>query len=127
MKMSDDGSAYRYIYDATSLRVVDGDTLDVEIDLGLDVRVHTRLRLYGLDAPELHARDHAERERAEAARDRLIDLVMDHPLVLRTVKDRREKYGRYLAEVQALGPDSRWVDVNRTLLDEGLAVAVRYD
>lgn len=122
----DDGT-YRYIYDAMALRVVDGDTLDVEIDLGLDVRHRTRLRLYGLDAPELHARDPRERERAEAARDRLIELVADRPLILRTIKDHREKYGRYLAEVTARGHEDQLVDVNRTLLDEGLAVAVHYD
>lgn len=96
------------------LKVVDGDTLHVDADLGCDVRVAMTLRLYGINAPEtstpegLTARSYVEMW--VAGRGPRFEL--------RTVKDKREKYGRYLADLVDAGGASLVAD----LLEAGHAV-----
>lgn len=108
-----------YEYSARAVAVVDGDTIDLDISLGLDIHHHTRVRLLGVDTPELHSPDPQQREAAQAAKAFVVSQVMDNPLTVRTVKDRREKFGRYLAEVFS-GGDT--VSVNEQLLNRGYAV-----
>lgn len=83
------------------LRVVDGDTLHVLADLGLDITVAMVLRLYGVNAPERST------PAGPDATDYVRRWVANHGPVfeLLTVKDRREKYGRYLADLVPLAGD----------------------
>ena len=81
-----------YEYDAKILRVVDGDTLAVECDLGFDVSTRLNVRLSGLDAPE---RNTVEGKAAIAWLEVEI-ATRGSDCTLRTIKDRREKFGRYL-------------------------------
>lgn len=83
-----------YAYRATILSVHDGDSLTCDVDLGFRIRQTMPLRLLGLDAPELRT------EQGRAARDWLTARLPAGTIVLvRTVRDRREKYGRLLADV----------------------------
>jgi micrococcal nuclease len=107
-----------YTYKAEILNVVDGDTVDVRIDLGLRVYHVTRLRLNGINAPELHSKIKAEVVRAKASRDRLIELINGKTVTVQTFKDRTEKYGRYLAEITLDG-----TSINQQMITEGLAVS----
>ena len=87
-----------YEYEARVIKVIDGDTVDVDIDLGMDVHIKQRLRILGIDAPEIPAIG----IEGEAARDWLRKyLLPGDTVIVRTVKDRKEKYGRYLASIQA--------------------------
>ena len=91
-----------YIYNARVLRVVDGDTLDVEIDLGFDISIYERIRLYGINAPESRTRDLKEKERGIAATKFVESLVMgsgDYRCLMKTKYDRRGKFGRVLADI----------------------------
>lgn len=106
-----------YEYRAALVRVIDGDTLVVVLDLGFDVKLKQTLRLAGINTPELHAADATARAKAKAARERLASLVGTGDLTIRTVKDAREKYGRYLAHVVL--PDG--MTANDVLLAENLA------
>lgn len=106
-------------YRARIAKVVDGDTVDVDIDLGLGVHKLERCRLRGLNAPELHSKNAAEKARGLAAKKRLAELVEGVALFVITVKDEREKYGRYLVDV--LLPDRR--SVNAILISEGVCKA----
>lgn len=102
-----------YEYRSTVLRVVDGDTIDCRVDLGFDVGMDMRLRLAGLDAPERNT------ESGRIASLWLADrLHAGTEIVVKTQKDRREKFGRYLAEVFLLGDT---ISINQTMLDAGLA------
>ena len=81
-----------------------------------------KLRLFGIDAPELRARkDHplaeGERERAIAARDALRTMILDQDVVLCTLKDKQGKYGRYLARISTIDG----LDINQWLIDQGHA------
>jgi micrococcal nuclease len=81
-----------YEYRGEVIHVVDGDTVDVRIDLGLEIQREIRLRLYGIDAAERFT------DLGKMATEALRDLFTGNPLVtVRTFKDRTEKYGRYLA------------------------------
>jgi endonuclease YncB( thermonuclease family) len=89
---------------ATLVRVIDGDTLLVRARVWLDLEVVTRVRLRGVNAPELRSRDEAERDRAEAARAYVTALVEGAPLVLTAIG--QDKYGgRVVASVTAAGED----------------------
>ncbi|HWJ72388.1 MAG TPA: thermonuclease family protein [Kaistia sp.] len=91
---------------ASDLTAVDGDT----VRLGDE-----RIRIIGLDAPELHARCRAEKRLAERARDRMAELISgDHVEVIRST--RKDKYRRTLAIIRVNG-----VDVARVMIFEGLA------
>jgi micrococcal nuclease len=84
----------KYCYDAVVIRVIDGDTLVVDIDLGLRVWARGQhVRLLGINMPERVT------TLGILATSQLGDLVYARTVLLRTVKDRDDKYGRLLATV----------------------------
>jgi len=84
----------KFQYPAKLISVVDGDTVDLQVDLGFRMTIRDRFRLYGINAPEI--RGH-ERARGLAAKVFLKELLADQDINLHTHKDRRGKYGRWLA------------------------------
>lgn len=86
-----------YEYAARLERVVDADTLDVRVDLGFGVWVNQRIRLLGLNAPEKNTQE--GKEAIAYVQAWLNDVGPE--LTLRTVLDRKEKYGRYLGTIVA--------------------------
>lgn len=105
-----------YQYRARIINVVDGDTVDAKCDLGLDVSINLRLRLLGINTPE---RGQAGYKEATAAVKRWVDANPD--VLINTVKDRTEKYGRYLATITA--STAPFFSLNQALLDQNLAVS----
>lgn len=83
------------------LGVVDGDTLNVGVDLGMNVAINTTLRLYGINAPELSTPE------GVAAKAWAVTWFQQHcpagRFTIQTQRDTTEKYGRYLATV--IAPD----------------------
>lgn len=102
-------------YKALILNVVDGDTVDAQIDVGFKIHTIQRLRLLGINAPEKHG------ETIEAglkSKQYLSDLILGKEVMVQTVKDATEKYGRYLANI--------YIDnifINQLMLESGNAVA----
>ena len=110
-----------YTYKAKLDRVIDGDTIDVNIDLGFDITVHKRVRLAGIDTPESRTRDLEEKKRGLAAKQRLIELLDKGDLVVES-KD-VGKYGRVLGVLHIYPEDLGLpVNVNNKLVEEGYAV-----
>jgi micrococcal nuclease len=109
-----------YTYKAKCTRVVDGDTIDADIDLGFDITIHKRIRLAGIDSPESRTRDLEEKKRGLASKDRLIELIDKGDLILES----REvgKYGRVLGTLHIQQEDSEPININDTLVKEGYAV-----
>ena len=66
-----------YQYKAKLIRVVDGDTVDAMIDCGFSTFKKERIRLYGINTPEVRTRDKKEKEKGLAAKDRLIQLIQE--------------------------------------------------
>ncbi len=88
-----------YYYKAEVTRIVDGDTVDVAIDLGFSVSTKTRLRLYGINAPESRTRDKKEKKRGLAAKARLKELIDQNDGWVYMQSKEKGKYGRYLANI----------------------------
>ena len=109
-----------YEYSCTVDRVVDGDTIDVILDLGFDIMFRSRVRLYGIDTPESRTRNKDEKVRGKMAGSFLKDAVdSGAQVVIQTkLKDSRGKYGRVLGNVIVDG-----ININQQMIDNYLAVA----
>jgi len=113
-----------YHYKAFVTQVYDGDTVTVDIDLGLHTWMKgEKLRLYRINAPELRGE---EKEAGKISRDYLKKLVWKKELVIETIKDKREKYGRYLAEIWLPLENGSYMNVNDELVKKGYAVYKDY-
>ena len=107
-----------YTYKAKLDRVIDGDTIDANIDLGFDVTIHKRIRLTGIDTPESRTRDLEEKARGLASKARLVELLDEGDFILES----REvgKFGRVLGTIYTIAEES--ININDTLVEEGYAV-----
>ena len=87
-----------YHYKAKVLRVVDGDTYDMEVDLGFGIKFNARFRLNGIDTPETwRPKSEAEREHGERATARVKELIEGKEATIYSYK--LGIYGRYSADV----------------------------
>ena len=101
-----------FTYSAKVKRVIDGDTVDLLVDLGLRVTVDARVRLLGLNAPEKNT------SAGVAAKQFLEGLLGNAAsLTVKTEKDRTEKYGRWLGTLY----DENGVSINDRMVAEGYA------
>ena len=89
-----------YEYSCKIVRVVDGDTVDVDIDLGFGVWMHNeRVRLHGIDTPESRTRDLEEKKFGLLAKDQVKHFLPEGSIqTLVTVKDKVGKFGRILGK-----------------------------
>ena len=103
-----------YEYRAYVEKVYDGDTITVDIDLGFDVVLHgQKIRLLRINAPEVRGE---QRPSGIKTRDALRERILNKWIKIRTQKDKKGKYGRWLGEI--------WLEeecINDWLLSEGLA------
>lgn len=108
-----------YLYNATITRVYDGDTITVDLDLGFGFMMKKQtLRLAGINTPELNSSDERERFDAQRARDVVRKLCKDAEgkIQIRTIKNKKGKYGRWLAILLVDG-----LNVNDYLIEYGYA------
>ena len=111
-----------YVYRIKSVgRVVDGDTIDADIDLGFDISLTKRIRLAGIDTPESRTRDLEEKKLGLDAKYWLKHRLHDaDDIVIRTEKpDSTEKYGRIIGNLYINGED---VSLNNQMIIEGYAL-----
>ena len=108
-----------YEYKCKMVKVVDGDTVDVDIDLGFGVWLQKqRIRLYGIDTPESRTSDSVEKLYGKAATEFLIKWTNAGDLTLKTFKDGKGKFGRILGELW-FGSEH---NINQLLVDNHHAV-----
>ena len=102
-----------YIRHARVLKVTDGDTVTLDVDLGCDIRIAMKCRLDGVNAPEKNTVE------GMVARTWMEEkLPIGKEVVIQTVKDKKEKYGRYLATIFI--PEST-ISINDMLKIDGIA------
>lgn len=117
-----------YTYYATLEKVVDGDTLELNVDLGFKISTRIRARLLGVDTPEIYGvkKESVEYQKGMEAfqftKDWFATLGSETFLV-KTEKDKQEKYGRWLATITSL--DGSKI-LNEDLLASGNAVQLIY-
>lgn len=113
-----------YNYQATVASVYDADTVTLVFDLGLGVQTTQRVRLYGVNAWEVRGE---ERIKGLFARDWLRRLIPPGTTVgVRTIKDSRGKYGRYLCVLWLPSDGGKPTNINRQLVDKGHGRYVAY-
>ena len=114
-----------HYYNATLVRVVDGDTVDALIDLGFDIQVKKRIRLAGINAPESRTRNKVEKKLGLAAKERLIELMEGAANVFELESKEIGKYGRVLGVIyinKLSGKDTiTQACINEMLVSEGHA------
>jgi len=126
-----------YDYNCELIRVVDGDTVDLNVNLGFDIWVKKRVRLYGIDAPESRTRDLEEKKMGIAAtlalKELLDDAINFHNGTIRLESKiyERDKFGRVLG---VLHLDTSTEDgtitstvINRWMVQEGHANKTTFD
>jgi len=107
-----------YEYNCKIVRVVDGDTVDVDIDLGFDTwKCGERIRLYGIDTPECRTRDAEEKKYGLMAKKFVEQCLHKAGTYILTTRE-KDKFGRYLGVIMLSGRTS----INAALVSEHLAV-----
>jgi len=105
-------------YKCKLVRVIDGDTVDIDIDLGFGVWLRKqRIRMYGIDTPESRTRDLEEKKYGLAAKEFLQKWTGAGELTIKTHKDAKGKYGRILGEIYSFD-----TNVNDKMVEECHAV-----
>ena len=114
-----------YEYNAKVVKIYDGDTLTLDIDLGMFVWAHAqKIRVARINCPEVRGE---EREQGLIARDYVRDKLSGGDVKIRTFKDTKGKYGRWIAEVEFLDPDTQqWTNLSDLLVRENKAVYHEY-
>ena len=109
-----------YTYKAKLLRVIDGDTVDAEIDLGFGVYMKQRVRMFGINTPDSRSKDTDEKEKGLASKQRLTELLT-REFVIETILNKRSKFGRVLGILYIENADSK-INVNEQMGADGFAV-----
>jgi micrococcal nuclease len=117
-----------YEYRTKLIKVVDGDTVDVDIDLGFGIWLkNERVRIMGIDTPESRTRDKVEKVFGKAASKRLKELLGPNPVlrtqVARDGEDMKGKFGRILGDFDVFDASlDAWRAVTAVMADEGHCV-----
>ena len=115
-----------YEYRCKIVRVVDGDTVDVDIDLGFGMWIHKeRIRVYGIDTPESRTRDSTEKIFGKLATEAVKSwLPPGSTQTLITQKDKSGKFGRILGKFRIFdGKNDRASTINEWMVENHYAVA----
>lgn len=111
-------------YRAKVVSVYDADTITVDIDLGFTAYLSkVKLRLHGIDAPEMRG---PEKQAGTKARDWLRGQILGQEIRIKTYKDKKGKYGRWLAEIFPFEGDAEAKSFNQLLVENGHAEWVKY-
>jgi micrococcal nuclease len=115
-------------YDVTLLKVIDGDTVDVDIDLGFGITLRDeRVRIMGIDTPESRTSDKVEDLFGEAAKARVKELMVEGMRLITTEdkhgEDMKGKFGRVLGDFWIERHEGKKEKLTDVLIEEGHAVA----
>ena len=103
----------KYLYGAKVIEIYDGDTLTALIDLGFNITIEEKIRLYGINAPEMRGK---EKPQGIISRDYLRKRILGKEVIIETIKDKKGKYGRYLGIIKFEGKN-----INEEMVKKKLA------
>ena len=110
-----------YEYFCKIQRVVDGDTVDISVNLGFDIWHNARVRMMGIDTPESRTRNLEEKALGLASKARLKELLKGQKVRLECSKEGKGKFGRILADVVTIDKEGNEININNRLIEEGHA------
>jgi len=100
--------------------VIDGNTVDAIIDLGFNVTIRQRIKLYGVNVSDIRSSDDTVRQQAMASKQKLAELL-GNEFVCETIVNKRGKAGRVMGKLSTVDTDGSRVDVNQQLIKQGFA------
>ena len=106
------------MYPSKVEKVYDGDTITISVDLGMGITKVERIRMYGINAPEIRGK---QRPEGLKSRDYLRSLILDKDVIIQTLKDKKGKYGRYIGIIHLKDEN-----VNELLVESGYAEKKEY-
>jgi micrococcal nuclease len=113
-----------YHYKAIVVQVYDGDTCTLDVDLGLNTWIRgEKVRLNRINAQELTGKS---KSKGIKSRDYLRSKILGQEVLVQTIKDRKEKYGRYLGEIWLTTKTGKVVNINDEMVKEGYAIYQKY-
>ena len=111
-----------YTYSAQVTKIIDGDTIEIDLDLGFGVWYRNqRVRLNGIDTPESRTKDKDEKIRGELSKSKLKELVENKNVKITTAIDPDDKFGRILGNIET----KDGINVNEWLITNNYAVAYK--
>lgn len=109
-----------YEYKGLVTRIVDGDTIDMQIDLGFRIKTDIRVRILDIDTPEIyHPSCDEEKKHGHEAKDLAESLILNKPIIVRT-KKYTGKYGRWLGKIEYIDGGGNIQDFATTMTDRGM-------
>lgn len=109
-----------YTYQCNTIRVIDGNTVDAIIDLGFNVTIRQRIKLYGANVRDIRSLDEAEKARALASKNRLSELL-GNEFICETILNKRGKAGRIMGNLYTVDSQGNKNSVSEQLIQEGFA------
>ena len=114
----------KFHYSAKVTKVYDGDTITCDIDLGFGIVLkNQKFRFYGINAPELYGNSEVS---GKACQTYVSDKILDKEIIIETILDKKEKYGRWLGKISYL-VDDEWINLNEELVENKLAIVFMAD
>ena len=111
-----------YNYKAKLLRVIDGDTIEVTIDLGFDISINQIVRIARIDTPEIRTSNALEKEAGITIRNYVETILTFKTFNISTIKgSSSDKYGRYLAEIYVEDENDHPFSLSSRLISLGFA------
>ena len=108
-------------YSINLIKVIDGDTVIADIDLGFDIVLKSQIvRLNNIDAPEIHSDDEIEKKQGLISKQKLTELIINKSIILFVEKNYKDKYGRILGTIFVAT-----ININDYLIQNNYAV--KYD
>lgn len=112
-----------YVYKATVDSIYDGDTMTCTIDCGFGVHLaKQKVRLFGINTPEVRG---SEKEEGKKSRDAVREKVLGKDILLKTIKDKKGKYGRYLGIIYIQEGDKQ-VNINDWIIENNYGEKANY-
>lgn len=108
-----------YVYNVTIVKIVDGDTFVADVDLGFSIFSRQVFRIYGINTPEVIGKSKSEGLKSKVYVQNKLPVGLK--TTIKTYKDKKEKYGRYLAEIYYLDHDV-YHNLGQELVNMKLAV-----
>ena len=109
-----------YTYQCNTIRVIDGNTVDAIIDLGFNVTIRQRIKLYGVNVDDVRSTDEAKKNNAIIAKTKLTELL-GQEFVCETIMNKRGKAGRIMGKVFTLDSSNSNTDDNQKMIEDGYA------
>ena len=109
-----------YTYQCSTIRVIDGNTVDAVIDLGFNVTIRQRIKLYGGNVEDVRDIDQSKKDAAIASKIKLAELL-GNEFTCETMLNKRGKAGRIMGHVYTIGTDGVKHSVNDQLINLGFA------